>query len=332
MTPTVSVIVPCYNEQATIRHLLDAILAQTYPLGQLEVIIADGHSTDGTRDAINGFQKEHLRLAVRVVDNDKGTIPAGLNTAINASSGQFIVRLDAHSMPDPEYVANCVRALEEGRGANVGGVWQIRPGAQTWIASAIAAAAAHPLGAGDALYRLSPQAGAVDTVPFGAFRRELIQSIGKFDETLLSNEDYEFNARIRRAGGTVWLDPMIRSVYFARGTLSELARQYWRYGYWKRRMLRKYPATLRWRQGLPPAFILILIVLAVLSLWLDMARLGLILILTVYVLVLLLAGIVAAIKTKKSFLILGLPLAVATMHFSWGSGFLWSLASVRTTK
>lgn len=332
MTPTVSVIVPCYNEQATIRHLLDAILAQTYPLDQLEVIIADGRSTDGTRDVITAFQSEHPRLALRVVDNDKGTIPAGLNTALAAASGRFVARLDAHSMPFPEYIARCVQALEEGRGANVGGVWEVRPGAQTWIAESIAVAAAHPLGVGDAMYRLSPRAGVVDTVPFGAFRRELIQQIGAFDESLLSNEDYEFNARIRRAGGVVWIDPAIRSVYFARGTLLELARQYWRYGYWKRQMLWRHPATLRWRQVLPPAFVLTLAVLAGLSFWFALARLGLVAILAVYILTLLSAGVYAAVTRGKSFLIFGLPLAIASMHLAWGSGFLWSSISARKTK
>src|SRR5574340_136794 len=105
-------------------------------------------------------------------------------------------------MPHAEYVNRCVRAHEQGRGANVGGVWEIRPGARTWIAQAIAVAAAHPLGVGDAMYRLSPKAGAVDTVPFGSFRRALIDQIGMFDEKLLSNEDYEFNTRVRQSGGT----------------------------------------------------------------------------------------------------------------------------------
>ena len=99
----------------------------------------------------------------------------------------------------------------------------------------------------------------MDTVPFGAFRRSLIDKIGLFDETLLTNEDYEFNTRIRQSGGRVWLDPEIVTVYYARSTLRDLARQYWRYGYWKFRMLRRYPDTLRWRQALPPLFVASLI-------------------------------------------------------------------------
>ena len=257
--PKVSVIVPCYNEQSTIRLLLDAIHQQTFPRAEMEVVIADGMSTDGTRDEIAKFQAGFPDLTVRVVDNTLRNIPSGLNRAIESSHGEIILRLDAHSKPYPDYIANSVKALEEGRGDNVGGVWEIHPGADTWIAKSISVAAAHPLGVGDAMYRHAKQAAVVDTVPFGAFKRELIDRIGKFDETLLTNEDYEFNARIRKANGRIWLDPSIRSVYFARSNLVELARQYWRYGYWKWRMLRRYPDTLRWRQALPPLFVLSLL-------------------------------------------------------------------------
>mgnify|MGYP000853102312 FL=1 len=325
MSPTVTVIVPCYNEQATIRGLLDAVLGQTYPLEKMDVVVSDGLSTDGTRGEIAAFQREHPELPVQVVDNTARTIPSGVNRAIEAARGEIILRLDAHSMPYPDYVARCVQALTEGCGDNVGGVWEIRPGASTWVAESIAAAAAHPLGVGDAMYRLAPSAGPVDTVPFGAFHRELVERIGKYDETLLSNEDYEFNTRVRQSGGTVWLDPAIRSVYFSRSTLGSLARQYWRYGYWKLRMLRRYPSTLRWRQALPPAFVLSLAGLLLLGLWLYPVWWLLGAEILLYLSVLFLAGVRAAQKRKKPLLVIGLPLAIATMHLAWGSGFLWSL-------
>lgn len=327
MTPRVSVIIPCFNEEATICSLLDSILAQTFPREQMEVIISDGLSEDGTRTRIGAFQAEHPELALRIVDNYARTIPAALNRAIEAARGAVVVRLDAHSMPYPEYVARCVQALEDGRGANVGGVWEVRPGADTWVARGIAAAAVHPLGVGDALYRLSPKAGAVDTVPFGAFQRELIGKIGGFDETLLTNEDYEFNVRVRQSGGEVWLDPGIRSVYFARATLGALARQYWRYGYWKFRMLRRYPATMRWRQALPPLFVLSLILLGLLSPWWPGARLLLAVEAMLYLSVLVIASALKAVRERTAVLAAGLPLAVATMHLCWGGGFLWSLLS-----
>lgn len=331
MTPKVSIIVPCYNEQATIRLLLDAILAQTYLRSQMEIVIADGISQDKTRDVIAGFHSQHPDLALRILDNERRGIPSALNLAVSAARGEIIVRLDAHSMPEPDYMERCEQALEAGKGANVGGVWMIRPGASGWIAESIAAAAAHPLGVGDALYRLAPKAGPVDTVPFGAFRRELIEKIGGFDETLLSNEDYEFNARVRQSGGVVWLDPQIRSTYFARATLGALVTQYWRYGFWKFKMLRRYPDTLRWRQALPPAFVLSLIGLLILSFFFPLIKFILILEILCYLAVLSMAGAHLAFRQLKPLLVLGLPLAIMVMHLSWGSGFLWSIVS-KTSK
>jgi glycosyltransferase involved in cell wall biosynthesis len=157
----------CYNEQSTIRLLLELCTSRRIH-AEMEVVIADGLSTDGTRDAIAGFQKEYPDLCVRVVENTKRIIPAGANRAIEAARGEIIVRLDGHSTPYPDYIEKSLKAHAEGRGANVGGVWEIRPGADTWLARSIAAAAAHPLGVGDALYRHAKYAAEVDTVPFGS--------------------------------------------------------------------------------------------------------------------------------------------------------------------
>jgi succinoglycan biosynthesis protein ExoA len=332
MPPFVSIVVPCYNEEATILQLLDAVLAQTYPQSQMEIIIADAFSQDQTRERINMFQRDHDGLSLRVVDNQRHIIPAALNLAIRESRGEIIVRLDAHSQPNPEYVACCVQALEEGKGSNVGGVWEIRSGGKGWIAESIAVAAAHPLGVGDAMYRLNPKAGAVDTVPFGAFRRKLIDQIGGFDETLLTNEDYEFNTRVRRSGGVVWLDPQIRSIYFARASLFELACQYARYGFWKWRMLKRYTNTVRWRQALPPLFTASLIVLAVLSIWFSSVRWFLSIEIILYLLVLIAASVQTALRNHQPFLVVGLPLSILIMHLSWGSGFLCSLISSPLTQ
>jgi len=325
MKPLVSIIVPCYNEEATILHLLEAIRAQTYPRDRLEVLIADGFSKDRTRAVIAGFQAANPDLAIAIIDNPRRTIPSALNQAIRKAAGEIIVRLDAHSAPYPDYVEYCAAALESGKGGNVGGIWEIRPGAQTWMAESIAAAAAHPLGVGDAQYRLRPKSGAVDTVPFGSFRKELVAKVGYFDERLLTNEDYEFNARIRRAGGIVWLDPLIRSTYYARASINQLAQQYWRYGFWKWRMLRRYPRSLRWRQALPPLFVASLVGTSVLSLWFSGARYALTAEVLIYLAVLALAGLRLALRQRQLFIFAGLPLAIAVMHLAWGAGFLWSM-------
>jgi succinoglycan biosynthesis protein ExoA len=325
--PSVSIIIPCYNEQDTIYKLLEAIYAQTFPRPDLEVVIADGMSTDRTRAEIVAFSDLHPDLQIEVIKNPPRSIPAALNSALREAHGEIIVRLDAHSIPYPDYVERCVSDLQAGLGENVGGIWEIQPGTQTWQAQAIALAASHRLGVGDALYRHAGNAAQVDTVPFGAFKRELLALIGFFDETLLTNEDYEFNARIRKSGGKIWLDPSIRSVYIARPTFAKLARQYARYGYWKWRMLRRYPETIRWRQGLPPLFVLSLVVGAVLAAFLPFFRVLLAAEILLYLIVLVLSGVFAAARQKKILFVIGLPLAIATMHLSWGAAFLWSMLS-----
>jgi hypothetical protein len=130
---------------------------------------------------------------------------------------------------------------------------------------------------------------------------------------------------VRQSGGTIWLEPAIRSIYFSRDDLAGLARQYWRYGYWKARMLSRYPESLRWRQALPPFFVLTLFVGLLGSFWVPAIRWVFVLELTAYILVLLLAGIQRGIKHRDMALIFGVPLAIATMHLTWGSAFLWSL-------
>ena len=322
--PTVSVIVPCYNEADTIQLLLKAILEQDFPINKLEVVIADAQSQDGTKQKIAEFIKQHPELSVNVVDNPKRTIPAAVNAAAAASKGIYLLRLDAHSMPYPNYISICIRELEAGKGSNVGGVWEIKPGAKTPVARAIAAAAANPLAVGDARYRYSSQPGEVDTVPFGSFQRTLFFDIGGFDETLLTNEDYEFNVRIRKKGGKIWFNPEIRCVYFARKNLWELAKQYWRYGYWKFQMLKRYPSTLRWRQALPPVFLIFNILGIILSVFSPWVATGYLCILGLYVLILLAAGIREAMKAREGMQMLLLPVAIMTMHFAWGSGFLFS--------
>jgi len=325
MTVDVSVIIPCYKEEATIGFVLEALYHQTFPKDRFEIIIADGMSPDSTRSVITEFHLDHPGLSITIVDNVSRTIPSGLNLAIESSSGNYIIRLDAHSIPDYTYIANCVGLLDAGAGDSVGGMWIIKPGKDDWQARSIAEAAAHPLAVGDAHYRLGGEAQAVDTVPFGAYHRNLISRIGGYDEALLTNEDYEFNVRIRQAGGVVWFDPKLRTTYIARSNFRELARQYWRYGYWKARMIKKYPNTLRWRQLLPPTFVLSIFVLFLVGIFVPLPWILLAIEIGVYLLVLLLAGIIGSFQKKYIGFALGLPVAIITKHVSWGTAFLVSL-------
>jgi succinoglycan biosynthesis protein ExoA len=332
MPDKVSVIIPCRNEGQTIRMVLAAINAQTYPHDLMEIIIVDGLSEDNTRSEIMAFRQEHPDLTIRIVDNPKRIIPAAVNAGILASSGNILVRMDAHSIPQPDYVECSVAALAEGRADNVGGVWDIKPQVNTWMARSIATAASHPLAVGGAQYRFSDKAQFVDTVPYGSFRKTLIEHIGGFDESLLTNEDYEFNTRIHLNGGKVWLDPAIRCTYFARKNLNELSRQYWRYGFWKAQMLKRYPGSLRWRQALPPLFVLSQVTLLILAIFLPLARWLLVADVIIYALALLAVGIQLAIKHTDGGMLMGIPLAIACMHFSWGLGFIFGILSSKPSK
>lgn len=328
---SVSIIVPCYNEKNHIHLLLDAIYAQTFPRTRMEVVIADGMSTDGTREIVFEWTKLHQDLRLKLVDNEKQIIPAAINRAIENASNDVIIRLDAHSHPYPDYVTRTVSALEAEVADNVGGLWEIKPGAETWIARSISLAASHPIGVGDALYRHGKKAAYVETVPFGGFRRALWARLGGFDETLLTNEDYEFNSRILKSGGKIWFDPDIRSVYYSRSTLIGLVRQYWRYGYWKYRMVKRYPGTIRWRQALPPIFVASLL-LGLLLVWIPLFRGLLVIEFLLYSIILLVISMKLAIVKREPALVFGIPASIASMHISWGSGFLWSIAKGLTKK
>jgi glycosyltransferase involved in cell wall biosynthesis len=323
--PKVSVIIPVYNEESTIQLLLEAIYNQTYPRHKIQVVISDGMSTDTTRKVVNQFSVKNPDLEILVENNTKRIIPAALNRAIESANGEIIVRLDAHSVPYPNYIEKCVQAIEAGRGDNVGGRWEIKPGANTWQAKSIAVAASHPLGVGDARYRVGGEATQGETVPFGAFRRSLVEKVGWFNESLLTNEDYEYNVRIVKNGGKIWFDPSIQTIYFARATFNDLAHQYWRYGFWKGKMVQLFPNTLRWRQFLPPLFVCSLLFFFIVSFFIPLARWVFIAEIGIYSIILLLAGIQKALSMKDWKLIFGIPLAIAVMHLSWGTSFIWSL-------
>lgn len=323
----VSVIVPCYNEEKNIGFLLDALNQQIYPHELIEIIIIDGQSTDQTLTVIKTKKEKYNNLFIKVLSNPPKNIPSALNIGIRNSSGDIIVRMDAHSIPDPNYIKFCVEDLNNQLGSNVGGRWIIIPGSESKMGKCISLAASHPFGVGDAKYRYSSEAGYVDTVPYGAFYRELIDEIGYYNEDLLANEDYEFNVRIRNSGKKIYFDPRIKTQYIARDTIMSLSKQYWRYGYWKFRMLKNYPDTLRWRQAIPPIFVTGIILLILMSIFNPMVWIILSIIILLYVLILSIGTLSVIDIQTDSYCLLGTPFAIIVMHFSWGLGFIYSLAT-----
>jgi len=244
--PRVSVIVPARNEAETIEACIRSILAQAAP-GGLEVIVADGRSTDDT-----------ARLArsagAIVVDNPAGITPAGLNAALNAARGEVIVRFDGHSEMPYGYIAASVRALEEEPGAvGVGGWWDIR-GRTPW-GRAAAAALASPLGVGNARLRRPPRPGEgrvdVDGFAYGCWPSEVLRAHGGWDERLIRNQDFELSHRMRKAGGRIVFDPAIWSIYYPRESPRAITRQYWDYGRFKSLVFTKATESIRPRHLAP---------------------------------------------------------------------------------
>jgi len=233
MKPFVSVIVPCRNEAAFIERCLESILASDYPSDRMEVVVADGMSTDGTRGLLAGLAAREARL--RVIDNPEGKTPVALNLAIAAARGEILVRFDGHAAMPPDYVRRCVDLLESSCADNAGG--SMRTLAQTGglFAGPIAAALGSRFGVGNASYRIgSSRAGPrpADTVFGGCWRRELFSRLGGFNEQLRRGQDLEFNLRLRRAGGTIMLDPAIVCDYYARSSLASLWKHSFSNGAW----------------------------------------------------------------------------------------------------
>jgi succinoglycan biosynthesis protein ExoA len=245
--PSLSVVIPVRNEAQHLEGAVDAVLAQDYPQ-PFEVVLAIGPSDDGTDIVAKSLAARDER--VKLVDNPKGIIPAALNVAIAASTGDVIARVDGHCELGPGYLRAAVEVLQETGAVNVGGVQEAA--GTTPMQRAIAAAMSSRFGVGNARFHYGGAAGPADTVYLGVFRRDAVRAVGGFDEDLLRNEDYELNWRLREAGGTVWFDPRLRVRYWPRPTIGALARQYFAYGQWKREMLRRHPRSLRWRQAVPP--------------------------------------------------------------------------------
>lgn len=326
--PSVSVVIPCFNEERFIGEVLDNVARQGVA-GEFEILVVDGMSTDGTRAVVEEFVASRPEARVRLIDNPARNIPAALNRGIDAARGRVIARIDAHSVPSENYLSGCLAQIERDDVAVVGMPWRIRPGADTLAARANAAAVSHPFGAGDAKYRaggVSAPTQFVDTVPFGVFTKELWRRLGGYDEGLLTNEDYDFNYRVRRGGGGVLLDTSGYCTYFARPTFGALARQYFRYGIWKARMVRLSPRSVRPRQLAAPAFVCALAAFGALSLWLAPARWLLAAVVAAYAAAALASSLQAVRRAGEWSLLPLVPVSFLLIHLAWGAGFLLGLA------
>ena len=318
--PFVSVIMPVRNEAGFIERSLSAVLAQDYPSNRIEVIVADGTSTDGTREILSGLQGRYPQL--QVIDNPSQNASSGLNAALDRARGEVIIRIDGHSLVARDFVKENVAVLQEQPQAwSVGG--PIVHTADTLFGKAAAMAMSHPFGVGNAFHRFSNYEGYAEGAQFPAMRRWVFERVGRFDEQLVRNQDDEFNYRIRKAGGKIYITPRIRYTYYVREETRQLFRQYFQYGFWRIKVISKHRRLIALRQLIPALFYLAMPALLLWGLLLGQIIIALILP-AFYAAVLIIAGLSA--RGKAGFKVASLvPLATATIHAGYALGFIYGL-------
>ena len=310
----VSLIAPCRNERDHVDAFCDSALAQQLPPGwQMELLVADGASDDGTRARLDARAAQDARL--RVIDNPDRIVSTGLNAALAAARGAVIVRLDMHTEFAPDYVAECLAALSRSGADNVGGPWVAR--GQGAMGRVIAAAFQCRWVVGGARSRDMTHEGAVDTVYLGCWPRATFERFGGFDEQLVRNQDDEHNLRIRRGGGRIWQSGRIRSWYRPRDSLAHLFRQQFQYGYWRPFVLRKHGQPGSLRQLVPMIFVAACAISALAWPWFSWP---LALLLLAYGGYLAFASLQAARGAGDGRLLARLPAVIAAYHLGYGLG------------
>lgn len=312
--PQISIIIPCFNEERHIKDCLDSLI-DDYAADNAEILIADGMSTDNTREIVKDWAKRHSNVIIKLIDNEKKYQSYGLNMGIDKAEGDVIVRIDAHARYPKGYVRACVELLERVGADNVGGVMYAQ--GKTRFQKLVACAMRHPVGVGDAKFHLGNYKGFVDTVYLGTFRKSLFKKLGYFDPYI--NEDAEFNLRILKSGGKIYLDDSIKVEYFPRDTLKGLIRQYFNYGKGRCRTTLKHRQFTSWRQLAP----IVLVMGLIGSLAFSFLNPIFLLPSAAYLSLLFFASL-AALRRKNGRIgdVCLLAIIFMSMHISYGCGFL----------
>ena len=310
--PSISVILPVLNEEAHLEDAVHSILSQDYQ-GKIEVILAVGPSHDRTLEIAQSISRRDTRVVL--VENPSGRTAAGLNLALNKSQSPVVVRVDGHAQIPNDYLRLIVEILNKTGAVNVGGV--MAAVGTTPFERAVAGAMRSPLGVGASRFHTGGEAGVVDTVYLGAFRREALVAIGGFDERFTRAQDWELNFRLREKGGIVYFDPRLHVTYRPRSTVRALAKQYFEYGRWRRVVSRRHSGTINYRYLAPP-FALVGFSLSVIAgFFLPILFIPA----WIYLLFVLAASVRIASSIREYFLLLAV---IPTMHFAWGAGFISS--------
>lgn len=317
MWPTVSVIIPVLNEERYIEDCLRCVLDQDYPGDRVEIIVVDGASTDRTREIVQRLAAADGRI--RLLSNPKRRTPFAMNIGLAAATGEVVVRIDGHSVIGVDHLRKSVDYLFSSGADHIGGV--MRATGRTYLQRAIALAMSSPFGVGTARFRYTRREHDIDTVPFGAFRRETLLRLGGFDERFVIGQDSEFDHRLILSGGRVRVTPEIHTEYYCRDSFKGLSLQYFRYGKAKAKILHKHRSLPSPRAALPGTFVGLVIILLALAPFSPAARRGLRTLLAAYLAGCLGAGTLIAAKGGWRYFP-ALPPILATLHWSHGLGFL----------
>ena len=315
--PTVSVILPILNEELYLRDAVLSILSQDYR-GDFEVVLAVGPSKDRTQEIADQLHREDSR--VNVVANPSGRTAAGLNAALNASRGSIVVRVDGHAQIPQNYISLAVEILNATGAVNVGGLMAAE--GVTTFEKSVAGAMRSPLGVGASRFHTGGEAGEVDTVYLGVFKKDALLAIGGFDERFTRAQDWELNFRLRSNGGKVYFDPRLHVTYRPRSTVAALAKQYFEYGRWRRVVSRRHKGTINYRYLAPPIALAGFLTSVVMG-----ALLHSIFFIPAAIYLLFVAGASVTIARSVAQYIYLLAI-IPTMHFAWGTGFITSPKSI----
>lgn len=321
--PPVSVVMPVLNEERHLEEAVGRVLDQDYP-GVLEVVLAIGPSKDRTEEIADKLAEKDHRITI--VPNPTGKTPAALNVGIAHAKHDILVRVDGHGALTDGYITRAVEVLDESGADNVGGVMAAE--GRTPTEMAVACAYRSRLGLGASTFHQGGKAGPADTVYLGVFRRAALERVGGFDETMHRAQDWELNYRIRKTGGLIWFTPDLSVTYRPRSSLSAVAKQFFHTGQWRREVIRRHPETASKRYLAPPVAVIGLAVGTILGIiglatgvsWLDLgfiAPLG-------YALLLIFGSAMEG-RYLPWKALAWMPLVCATMHVSWGLGFLIGL-------
>lgn len=320
MDPFVSIISPIRNEGKYLKVCLESMINQDYDRNRYEIIIVDGMSDDASRAIVQSYLQKYP--TIRLLNNPQKIAPTALNLGLAEAKGDIFIRVDGHVILQKDYIKQCVHYLKITGADCVGGV--IESINDSYIGKVIALAMSSVFGVGNARFRTSGAEGFVDTLAFGAYRREVIREIGLFDEELVRSQDDEYNYRLRKFGKKIFFTPKIRSFYYSRSSLRELWNQYFQYGFWKVRVLQKHFSMMQFRQFVPPAFVLLLLASSGLISYHKGAVYFFSAMLISYGLLSLIFSFKKALKANFRFFPF-LPVAFGVLHFSYGLGFLWGL-------